>query len=210
MNRDEEHGLTGHGGPRYQSENAWAEVAAHYCTFAVTDVAALMVTVQLLVLAPPLEHPPDQMASRPLLTVSVTDVPVVKLALPVVPTVTLSPAGADEMNSPDRPVAVTVSTAVVAGAGLRPQTLATPAPPHVWGAVQDPQISVPPQPSEIVPQLPVGQVFGMQVCGTQTLFVHVALTAQVPQLSVPPQPSGIVPQFFPCAAHVVGVQPPDT
>ena len=51
---------------------------ARYCTFAVTDVAALMVTVQLFTLAPPLEHPPDQMASRPLLTVSVTDVPVVK------------------------------------------------------------------------------------------------------------------------------------
>src|SRR6185295_16926028 len=29
----------------------------------------------------------------------------------------------------------------------------------------------------------------------------------VPQSSVPPHPSGIVPQFFPCAAHVVGVQP---
>jgi hypothetical protein len=74
----------------------------------------------------------------------------------------------------------------------------------------DPQLSVPPQPSGIVPQLPVGQVFGVHVCGTQTLFMHVALTAQVPQLSVPPQPSGIAPQFFPCAAHVVGVQPPLT
>jgi hypothetical protein len=31
---------------------------------------------------------------------------------------------------------------------------------------------------------------------------------QVPQDSVPPQPSGIVPQVFPCAAQVVGVQPP--
>src|SRR5262249_8595017 len=63
--------------------------AAHYCTFAVTDVAALMVNVQLLVLAPPLEHPPDHMTSRPLLAVRVTDVPVVKLALPLVPTLTL-------------------------------------------------------------------------------------------------------------------------
>jgi hypothetical protein len=43
---------------------------------------------------------------------------------------------------------------------------------------------------------------------TQTLFVHVAFTAHVPQLSVPPQPSGMLPQFFPCAEHVVGVQPP--
>jgi len=152
MNRDEQHRLTDHGEPRYQGKNVWADEAAHYCTFAVTDVAALMVKVQLLVLAPPLEHPPDQMTSRPLLALSVTDVPVVKLALPVVPTLTLSPAGVEEIDSPARPVAVTVSTAVAAGAGLRPQTLMIPPPPHVWGAVQDPQTSVPPQPSEIVPQ----------------------------------------------------------
>ena len=107
------------------------DAAAHYCTFAVTDVAALMVNVQLLVLAPPLEHPPDQMTSRPLLAVRVTDVPVVKLALPLVPTLTLSPTGVDEIDSPVRPVAVTVSTAVEVGAGLRPQTLAIPLPPHV-------------------------------------------------------------------------------
>src|SRR5216117_1423334 len=124
-----------------------------YCTFAVTDVAALMVTVQLFTLAPPLEHPPDQMASRPLLTVSVTDVPVVKLALPLVPTLTLSPIGVDEIDSPARPVAVTVSTAVDAGGGVSPQTLAIPPPPHAWGAVQDPQTSEPPQPSRIVPQV---------------------------------------------------------
>ena len=91
------------------------------------------------------------------------------------------------------------------------------APPPGWHVLlgeqvcpvgHEPQLSVPPQPSGIVPQLFVGQVFGIQVCATQTLFVQVALTAHVPQLSVPPQPSGIVPQFFPCAAHVVGVHPP--
>src|SRR5882724_7524211 len=88
-----------------------------YCTFAVTDVAALMVKVQLFALAPPLEHPPDQMTSRPLLAVSVTDVPGAKLALPVVPTLTLSPAGLEEIDSPARPVAVSVNSAVVAGGG---------------------------------------------------------------------------------------------
>ena len=103
-----------------------------------------------MALAPPLEQPPDQMASRPLLTVSVTTVPVAKLALPVVPTLTLIPAGLEETDSPERPVAVPVSWAV--DAVPPPQTLATPPPPHVWGAVQDPQVSVPPQPSEIVPQ----------------------------------------------------------
>ena len=35
---------------------------------------------------------------------------------------------------------------------MPPQTLATPPPPQVWGAVQEPQVSVPPQPFEIVPQ----------------------------------------------------------
>ena len=73
---------------------------------------------------------------------------------------------------------------------------------------QVPQLSVPPQPSGIVPQELAGQVFGVHVCVTQTLLVQVALTGQVPQLSVPPQPSGIVPQFLPWAEHVVGVQPP--
>ena len=82
---------------------------ARYCTFAVTDVGVFRVRLQLLALAPPLEQPPDQMASRPLLTVSVTTVPVAKLALPVVPTLTLMPAGLEETDSPERPVAVTVS-----------------------------------------------------------------------------------------------------
>jgi hypothetical protein len=38
-----------------------------------------------------------------------------------------------------------------------------------------------------------------QICGQ----------AHVPQLSVAPQPSGMLPQFFPCAAHVLGVQAPE-
>jgi hypothetical protein len=101
-----------------------------YCTFAVTDAAAFRVKLQLFCLAPPLEQPPDQMASRPLLTVSVTNVPVAKLALPVVPTVTLSPTGLEETDSPERPVALRVSWAVDAVVPP-PQTLATPPPPQV-------------------------------------------------------------------------------
>src|SRR5437867_3419687 len=76
-----------------------------------------MVKLHVFVLAPPLEHPPDQMASRPLLTVSVTDVPVAKVALPVVPTLTVRPAGLEEPDSPVRPVAVSVNRAP-AGCGL--------------------------------------------------------------------------------------------
>src|SRR5262249_48615097 len=46
-----------------------------------------------------------------------------------------------------------------------PQTLATPPPPHVWGAVQEPQVSAPPQPFEIVPQFfpCAAQVVGVQL-----------------------------------------------
>jgi hypothetical protein len=88
-----------------------------HCTFAVTDAAALIATVQLFVLLPPLEHAPDQMASRPLVTVSVTLVPDVNEAEPLLPTATLMPAGVDVMRSPLRPVAVTVSATVCDGGG---------------------------------------------------------------------------------------------
>jgi hypothetical protein len=37
--------------------------------------------------------------------------------------------------------------------GLHPQWLATPAPPHVSGIMQLPQLSVVPHPSDAVPQL---------------------------------------------------------
>lgn len=55
-------------------------------------------------------------------------------------------------------------------------------------------------PSAQVP-CPLPQTFGVprppQVCPG----------GQLPQLRNPPHPSSIVPQFFPCATHVVGVQP---
>ena len=79
---------------------------------AVTDAAALNVNVQLLLLFPPLEQPPDQIASRPFDTVRVIEVPVVNDAEPVLPTATLSPVGFDVTRSPLCPLAVTVSTAV--------------------------------------------------------------------------------------------------
>src|SRR5215510_9650338 len=133
----------------------------------------------------------------------------VKVADAVVPVATFRPAGVELTLSPPRPVAVRVSVAV---AGATPQTLATPAPPQVWGAVQTPQVRVPPQPSGMVPQfLPwAAQVVGVQGAGVpQTLATppppQVWGAVQTPQVSVPPQPSGMVPQFLPCAAHVVGV-----
>jgi len=51
--------------------------------------------LQLFALLPALEHAPDHTASRPFDTVSVTDVPVVNVADPLLPTATLMPAGAD-------------------------------------------------------------------------------------------------------------------
>jgi len=83
----------------------------------VTDAAAFSVKVHVFVLLPPLEHAPDQIASRPFDTLSVTDVPAANDAEPVLPTATLMPAGFDVTRSPLRPVAVTVNATVVPGAG---------------------------------------------------------------------------------------------
>src|SRR5262249_28411274 len=97
---------------------------------------------------------------------------------------------------------------------VMPQTFATPPPPQVCGAVQTPQVSVPPQPSGIVPQFVPCAAPASRVQVPQTFAAppppQVSGAVQRPQVSVPPQPSGIVPQFFPCAAQVVGVQVPQT
>jgi len=84
-----------------------------YCTFAVTDEFAFNVSVQVLVLAPLLEHAPLQMASRPLVMLSVTAVPGANCAVPVLPVATLRPAGFDTTRSPLRPPAVTASDMVL-------------------------------------------------------------------------------------------------
>ena len=83
-----------------------------YCTFAVTDASAVSVNVQVLLLFPPLEHAPDQIASRPFETLSVIDVPPANDADPLLPTDTLMPDGLEVMRSPLRPVAVTVKVTV--------------------------------------------------------------------------------------------------
>ena len=86
-------------------------------TLAVTEAFAEIVNVQVLILFPPLEQAPDQIASRPFVTLKVIDVFVAKLADPVLPTATLIPAGVDVTRSPLRPVAVTVSVAFEGGGG---------------------------------------------------------------------------------------------
>ena len=91
---------------------------------------AFSVNVHVLVLFPPLEHPPDQTASRPFDTVSVIEVPAVKPAEPVLPTSTLMPAGVEVMRSPLLPVADTVNVAVPVGAtGLTVTVAVLAAPP---------------------------------------------------------------------------------
>ena len=75
----------------------------------------MIVKVQVLDLLPPLEHAPDQIASRPLVTDRVIDVPLANDADPVVPTATLMPAGDDLTLSPLRPVALTVSVTLGPG-----------------------------------------------------------------------------------------------
>ena len=68
-------------------------------------------------LLPPLEHDPDQTASRPPATLNVIEVPDVNDAEPLPPVVTLMPAGFDVTRSPLRPLAFTVSVAVCGGGG---------------------------------------------------------------------------------------------
>jgi hypothetical protein len=90
---------------------------ASYCTLAVTDAAPPRVNPHVFALAPLLEHAPDQIASRPFETLSVTVVPAANVAEPLLPVATLIPAGLDVTRSPLLPVAVTVSVAVCGGGG---------------------------------------------------------------------------------------------
>lgn len=83
----------------------------------MTAASAVGVKRQVFVLLPPLEQAPDQMASRPFVTLSVIVVPFAKEALAVLPTATLIPVGLDVTRSPPRPVAVTVSINVPLGGG---------------------------------------------------------------------------------------------
>ena len=100
--------------------------------------------VHVFVLLPPLEQAPDQIASRPFETLSVIDVPVANEADPVLPTATLSPEGVELTVSPPRPLAVTVSVAVL------PEPVGVPpvVPDGVTSSVAD--FVTPPPDTEIV------------------------------------------------------------
>jgi hypothetical protein len=99
-----------------------------HCTLALTDALPLIVNVQVLALLPPLEHAPDQIASRPFETLRTIAVPVAKAAEPLLPTLTLMPAGLDVTRSPLRPLALTVKvTPVPGGFTVSVAVLVTPA-----------------------------------------------------------------------------------
>jgi hypothetical protein len=85
--------------------------SSSYCTLALTEALPVTVNRHVFTLLPPLEQAPDQIAPRPLETVSVTDVPVVNVAEPELPTATLIPTGLEVTRSPVLPVAVTVTVA---------------------------------------------------------------------------------------------------
>ena len=85
-----------------------------------------------MALLAPLEHAPLQIASRPLVTLSVTAVPGANCADPVLPVATLRPAGFELTRSPLRPPAVTASDMVVgATAGFRVRVAERLTPPPV-------------------------------------------------------------------------------
>jgi hypothetical protein len=117
---------------------------------AVTDAFAFSVNVHVFVLFPPLEHAPDQIASRPLLTVNVIDVPTLNGADPLEPTETLMPAGLDVTRSPLRPVAETVNVAV-------------PPPPAAGFTVSVPVRVTPPAEPEMVTDADVATVLDVTV-----------------------------------------------
>ena len=75
----------------------------------------VIVKTQVLALLPPLEQAPDQIASRSPATLSVIAVFAANGAVPLLPTLTLMPAGLDVTVSPLRPVAVTVNVTLVLG-----------------------------------------------------------------------------------------------
>ena len=82
-----------------------------YCTLALTEALPVSVNVHDFTLFPALEQAPDQITSRVFDALSMTDVPVVNVAEPVLPTATLIPTGLEVTRSPVLPVAVTVTVA---------------------------------------------------------------------------------------------------
>lgn len=149
--------------------------------------------VQVLRLFPPLEQAPDQMASRPLETLSVIAVPPANAADPVLPTATLIPAGLETTLSPLRPVAVTVSVTVCArGATVNVAVLVTP--PALAVIVTGVDVAT--------VAVVIGNVALLAPCATVTLpgTVAAAVLLRASVTAKPPVGAGAVSVTVPCDA----------
>jgi hypothetical protein len=163
-----------------------------YCTFPVTEAFPVSVNVQALVLLPPLEHAPDQMASRPLLTLKVMEVLAAKLADPVLPTETLMPAGLEVTRSPLRPVAVIVRVRAWPG-GVTVSVAVRVTPPAL--AVMVAGVDV-----ETAPVVTV-KVALVAPCATVTLAGTVAAPALLASVTAnPPEGAAAIKLIVPCDA----------
>jgi hypothetical protein len=138
-----------------------------YCTFALTVAVAFNVNVHVLVLLPPLEQAPDQIASRPFETLSVMAVPAANDADPLLPTLTLMPVGLEVTRSPLRPVAFTVSVTVpVCACGVTVSVVVRVTPPAL--AVMVTGVDV------VTVDVAIGKVAVMAPCATVTFACTVA------------------------------------
>jgi hypothetical protein len=92
---------------------------------------------------------------------------------------------------------------------MHPHTLAAPPPPQVCGALHEPQVIMPPQPSGAVPQFwPEGQAVAVWHLHTFDTQAFGAPQVAGPQTIMLPQPSEMLPQLAPVGqALTVGVQP---
>lgn len=174
-------------------------IRAH-CTLADTLAAALSVNVHVLVLFPPLEHAPDQIASRPLVTLNVIGAPTANAADPEPPTATLMPAGFDVTRSPLRPVPATVSIAVVPG-GVTVSDAVRATPAFVAVIVTDVEA-----PTAVVPAVKLAVV---APCVTVTVPGTVAaVLLLLSAIANPPAGAALVSVTVPCEdvppATVVG------
>jgi hypothetical protein len=95
---------------------------------------------------------------------------------------------------------------------VQPHALGVPAPPHVSGAVQVPQVTVVPQFVVASPQLFPAQAVARSGVQPQTFDTppppHVSGDAQEPHCSIHEHPSEIAPQFLPWSWQDFGVQVP--
>jgi hypothetical protein len=161
---------------------------------AVTATLPVNVNLQVFALFPPLEHPPDQMASLPFVTLSVIDVPVVNEADAVLPTGTLIPAGLEVTLFPPLPLPVTVNVAVGAP-GVTVSKAVREAPPPLAVIVTGVDA--------VTEDVAMAKVALVAPAGTVTLAgtLPAAELLLLRVTSAPPATAAAVRETVPCAAE---------